>query len=80
MAKPNAPQKTRVENALAFMMAGVIGISILAILVVLLAYLLNFHQLPPLLALMPMIGLPFGALLMIALVIVQARNRAKDKR
>ncbi len=80
MAKPNSPQKTRVENALAFMMAGVIGISILAILVVLLAYLLNFHQLPPLLALMPMIGLPFGALLMIALVIVQARNRAKDKR
>jgi predicted membrane metal-binding protein len=80
MAKPNAPQKTRVENALAFMMAGVIGISILAILVVLVAYLLNFHQLPPLLALLPMIGLPFGALLMIALVIVQARNRSKAKR
>ncbi|MCX8529688.1 MAG: hypothetical protein ORN27_06450 [Rhodoluna sp.] len=80
MAKPNTPQKTRVENALAFMMAGVIGISILAILVVLVAYLLNFHQLPPLLALLPMIGLPFGALLMIALVIVQARNRSKAKR
>jgi predicted membrane metal-binding protein len=80
MAKPNTPQKTRVENALAFMMAGVIGISILAILVVLVAYLLNFHQLPPLLALLPMIGLPFGAILMIALVIVQARNRSKAKR
>lgn len=80
MAKPTPPTKTRVENALAFMMAGVIGVSILAILVVLVAYLLNFHQLPPLLALLPMIGLPFGALLMIALIIVQARNRAKAKR
>jgi hypothetical protein len=62
------------------MMAGVIGVSILAILVVLVAYLLNFTKLPPILALMPMIGLPLGALLMIALVIAQARSRAKEKR
>jgi hypothetical protein len=80
MAKPNESQKTRVENTLAFMMAGVIGVSILAILVVLVAYLLNFTELPPILALLPMIGLPFGALLMIVLVIFQARSRAKEKR
>lgn len=80
MVKPNEPQKSRVETSLAFMMAGVIGVSILAILVVLVAYLLNFTKLPPILALMPMIGLPLGALLMIALVIAQARSRAKEKR
>lgn len=80
MVKPNEPQKSRVENALAFMMAGVIGVSILAILVVLVAYLLNFTKLPPILALLPMIGLPVGALLMITLIIFQARTRTKAKR
>ena len=80
MAKPNEPQRSRVENALAFMMAGVIGVSILAILVVLVAYLLNFTKLPPILALLPMIGLPVGALLMITLIIFQARNRSNAKR
>jgi hypothetical protein len=62
------------------MMAGVIGVSILAILVVLVAYLLNFTKLPPILALLPMIGLPVGALLMITLIIFQARNRSNAKR
>jgi hypothetical protein len=80
MVKPNEPQKSRVENALAFMMAGVVGVSILAILVVLVAYLLNFTELPPILALLPMIGLPVGALLMITLIIFQARNRSNAKR
>lgn len=80
MVKPNEPQKSRVENALAFMMAGVIGVSILAILVVLVAYLLNFTKLPPILAMLPMIGLPVGALLMITLIIFQARNRSNAKR
>jgi hypothetical protein len=80
MVKPNEAQKSRVENALAFMMAGVIGVSILAILVVLVAYLLNFTKLPPILALLPMIGLPVGALLMITLIIFQARNRSNAKR
>jgi hypothetical protein len=58
----------------------VIGVSILAILVVLVAYLLNFTKLPPILALLPMIGLPVGALLMITLIIFQARTRTKAKR
>ena len=80
MVKPSEPQKTRVENTLAFMMAGVIGVSILTILVILVAYLLNFKELPPILAMLPMIGLPVGALLMITLIIFQARTRTKAKR
>lgn len=79
MAKPTQPQKSRVENALAFMMAGVIGVSVLAILLMLVSALMKF-ELPKLFALLPFVGLPFGALLMITLVIVQARNRAKAKR
>jgi hypothetical protein len=79
MAKPTKPQKNRIENILAFMMAGVIGISVLAILLMLISALFKF-ALPALFALLPMIGLPLGALIMIALIIVQARNRAKEKR
>jgi hypothetical protein len=79
MAKPTQPQKNRIETILAFMMAGVIGISVLAILLMLLSALFKF-ALPTLFALLPMIGLPMGALIMIALIIVQARNRPKDKR
>ncbi|MEN9731410.1 MAG: hypothetical protein RL488_720 [Actinomycetota bacterium] len=79
MAKPNAPEKSRLENTLAFMMAGVIGVSVLAILLMLVAALMKF-ELPKLFALLPFIGLPFGALLMITLVFVQARSRSKAKR
>ncbi len=79
MAKPNAPQKTRLENVLAFMMAGVIGISVLAIFAMLIGALFK-TELPSLFILLPAAGLPFGALLMITLIIVQARNRAKEKR
>lgn len=80
MAKPSESKKSRIETTLAFMMAGVIGVSILAILVVLIAYLMNIREMPPVLALLPMIGLPLGALLMIALLSFQAFSRAKEKR
>jgi hypothetical protein len=79
MTKPTATERTRPENVLAFMMVGVVGVSILTIVLVLLSYLLKF-ELPHLISLIPLIGLPFGALLLIALLLVQARKLAKAKR
>lgn len=80
MAKATTPNKNRVETTLAYMIVGVVGVSLLTIVVVLAAYAMNYRELPVLLALLPMIGLPVGALLLISLFIVQARNKAKDKR
>jgi hypothetical protein len=79
MTKPKASERARPENVLVFMMVGVIGVSILTIVLVLLSYLFKF-ELPRLISLIPLIGLPFGALLLIALLIVQARKLSKAKR
>jgi hypothetical protein len=79
MTKPNASEKTRPENVIAFMMVGVIGVSILTIVLVLMSYLFKF-QLPPLISLIPLLGLPFGAILLITLLVVQARKLNKAKR
>ncbi|CAB4949337.1 unannotated protein [freshwater metagenome] len=79
MTKPKDSERARPENVLAFMMVGVIGVSILTIVLVLLSYLFKF-ELPHPISLIPLIGLPFGALLLIALLIVQARKLTKAKR
>ena len=70
----------RLENILAFMTAGVIGVSVLTIIVVLIAYFVGYHQLPALLALIPLIGLPLGMLLIISLVVVSARRRKREAK
>ncbi len=79
MTKPKANERARPENVIAFMMVGVMGVSILTIVLVFLSYLFKF-ELPHLISLIPLIGLPFGALLLIALLIVQARKLTKAKR
>lgn len=73
-----AKEKNRLENILAFMMVGVIGISLLTIVFVFLCYLFQFTAIPVFVPLIPELGLPLGALLLIALLIVQVRNRAKE--
>lgn len=62
------------------MMIGVLGVSILTIFVILIAFLMNYTKLPALLALIPMIGLPLGALLLIVLVAVMAKKRANETK
>ena len=75
MAK--AKEKNRLENILAFMMVGVIGISLLTIVIVFLCYLFKITSIPVFVPLIPELGLPLGALLLISLLIVQVRSRAK---
>ena len=79
MAKSVKNNQNRLENVLAYMTVGVVGISSLAIITVLIAYFTGFHDLPPLLALIPLIGLPMGMLLIISLVIVGAVRRKRSE-
>ena len=79
MAKPQEPSTTsRDENVLAFMAIGVIGLSLLTIAALLIAYATGVTSLPVLLPLLPFIGLPIGMLLIIALAIVGAKRRKRE--
>lgn len=79
MAKPQDPSTTsRAENVLAFMAIGVIGLSLLTIAALLIAYATGVTSLPVLLPLLPFIGLPIGMLLIIALAIVGANRRKRE--
>jgi len=79
MAKPQEPSTTsRAENVLAFMAIGVIGISLLTIAALLIAYATGVTSLPVLLPLLPFIGLPIGMLLIISLAIVGANRRKRE--
>jgi uncharacterized RDD family membrane protein YckC len=79
MAKPQETSTTsRAENVLAFMAIGVIGLSLLTIAALLIAYATGVTSLPVLLPLLPFIGLPIGMLLIIALAIVGANRRKRE--
>ncbi|CAB4532360.1 unannotated protein [freshwater metagenome] len=63
---------------LAFMAIGVIGLSLVTIAVLLIAYAMGATSLPVLLPLLPFIGLPIGMVLIIALAIVGANRRKRE--
>ena len=73
------PSPSRLESVLAFMSAGVVGVSLLTMLSALLTRLLGGNPWAILLQL-PLIGLPFGFVLIIALLIVSMRRRARENR
>jgi hypothetical protein len=62
------------------MAVGVIGVSILAILLTLLLTLFNVSNLPVLLAQLPLVGLPIGFLFIIALLIASIITRTKGNK
>ncbi len=80
MAKKASTPENRLENVLAYMAVGVIASSIICIAIVLISYYLGVAQLPVILRLVPLIGLPVGMLLIITLVIVSARRRARESK
>ena len=63
---------------LAFMAIGVIGLSLVTIAVLLIAYAMGATSLPVLLPLLPFIGLPIGMVLIIPLAIVGANRRKRE--
>lgn len=70
---------SRAENVLAFMVAGVIGVSLLTMLVALLTRLFGANPWP-ILTQIPLIGLPFGFILIMILLFLSIRRRARDNR
>jgi hypothetical protein len=77
--KPIALSENRGENILAFMTAGVIGVSILTMLVTL--ALLGFGvKVAPVVGVVPVVGLPIGVVLMIALLITNVIRKARQNR
>ncbi len=80
MAKKASTPENRLENVLAYMSVGVIGASIICIAIVLISYYLGVAELPVILRLVPLIGLPIGMLLIITLVIISARRRAREAK
>jgi hypothetical protein len=77
--KPIALRENRGENILAFMTAGVIGVSILTMLVTL-ALLGVGVKVPPVVGVVPVVGLPIGVLLMISLLITNVIRKSRENR
>jgi DMSO/TMAO reductase YedYZ heme-binding membrane subunit len=74
---------SRAERVLATMTATVIGLSVLAFIAVLIgsfAGATSGSGIWPLLVALPLVGFPIGFLLMIALIVVNARKRARQAR
>ena len=72
-------RENRFENALAYMAAGVVGFSILAIFFILAASFFKF-TVPGAVIWLPMIGLPLGFVLIIALLVASMIRKAKENR
>jgi putative flippase GtrA len=67
----------RLENILAFMSVGMIGTSIIVMVITLLLS-LSTHVIWPIMVFYPQIGLIAGAACIIALLIVSLRRRARE--
>ena len=76
MAKnQNRPQ---IETTLAYMAVGVIGLSIVSMLITLGLSALGFSNFPVVLAQLPLIGLPIGFQIIVAMLIVSIIRRTKE--
>lgn len=76
MAKNNPG--SRIEVVLSAMAVSVIGISILSMLTTLMMAFLGVERLPAVLAQLPLIGLPVGFLLVIALLVAAIVRRRRE--
>ena len=76
MAKSDK-NKNRLESILAFMAAGVVGVSLISMIIALLTRLFG-AQPWAFLAQLPLIGLPFGFVLIIALLVTSMIRRSRE--
>jgi F0F1-type ATP synthase assembly protein I len=78
MAK-NESNPSRLESILAFMAAGVIGLSLITMLVALLTRLFNGNPWA-VLTQIPLIGLPVGFVIILVLLFVSMRRRSRENK
>ena len=78
MAKNYNPR--RLEQVLGAMAVGVIGLSVISILTTLLMVFFGVENLPVILAQLPLIGLPVGFLIIIAMLVAAIIRRSREAR
>jgi len=78
----NTPESSpgRLETILAYMVVGVVGVSIISIAVALISTAVGQTKTLAIFAQLPLIGLPFGMLLVITLLLVSLRRRSRENR
>jgi len=74
------PKRPQLETTLAYMAVGVILSSILAILTTLILALFEVDQITPIIVQLPLIGLPIGFMLIMALLVVTVIRRSRENR
>lgn len=74
------PKRAQLETTLAYMAVAVILSSILAILTTLILALFEVDQITPLIVQLPLVGLPIGFILVMALLIVTVVRRSRENR
>lgn len=77
---PENARQSKVEVVLASMAVGVIGLSVLSMLATLLLVFFGVQDLPAVMAQLPLIGLPVGFLLIIAILIAAIIRRSRQSR
>lgn len=84
MAKDSPIIDNRAERVLAFMVAAVIGLSILAFITIIIATVAGVTDFSvgiwPLIVTLPLVGLPIGLVFMIVLFIVSAIRRGRESK
>ncbi|MEF2976744.1 hypothetical protein [Subtercola sp. YIM 133946] len=79
MTDTNKPVIHRAERTLTFMIATIIGLSILCMLAAFVSGIAHFTLVPVILV-FPLFGLPIGVLLILALLITNAVRRTREAR
>jgi heme/copper-type cytochrome/quinol oxidase subunit 4 len=69
----------RIEAILGYAFMACVGLTVLAVLVILLAAFSNGAWVPVGLGLVPMLAMPFGFLCLVALLIVSSKRRKAEK-
>jgi hypothetical protein len=79
--KQTNPQSSspRIEAILGYAFMACVGLTVLAVLVILLAAFSNGAWVPVGLGLVPMLAMPFGFLCLVALLIVSSKRRKAEK-
>lgn len=74
------PEPSKLETFLAYSATGVIGVSLVSMFVALLMQYFQVEPRPALLFQLPLIGLPVGFLLIMALLVASLIRRSKENR
>ena len=74
------PKKSQVETTLAYMAVGVILSSILAILTTLVLAMFEVREITPIIVQLPLVGLPIGFVLFMALIVVTVVRKSRENR